>query len=106
MVFLTLTRSPPRCRFAAPGLKWLGVHHHMLATDCDAGDMQALTPLDIKKISNLLLPASRAPADWRPELLLMEKFGKKAEIEAAYKLRGVRSFCNMMVTAMREHDWL
>jgi DNA topoisomerase VI subunit A len=88
------------CRFALPDLMWLGVHHNMLEDDCDPSDMQALSPLDVRKLERLLGEDTRVPATWHAELDLMLQGGCKCEIEAAHKLRGMSAFCAMLVEDM------
>lgn len=72
----------------------------MLERDCDAGDLQTLTPLDIRKLEKLLKEDARLPATWRGELQEMLYGGYKCEIEAVHKLRGMRAFCEMLVESM------
>ena len=94
------------CRYALAGLQWIGVHYHMLETDCDPGDWQALSKLDERKLERLLKNDERLPADWRGELEEMLQGGYKCEIEAAHKLRGMHAFCAMLVESMSMYSGL
>lgn len=89
-----------------PELLWLGVHEDMLMQDCDAADMQRMSDRDHRRIL-LLLADDRTgrglPPQWKEELLRMQRGGKKCEIEAAYRLRGITEFCRMLVDRMSLH---
>lgn len=84
----------------------MGVHEDMLLQDCDAADMQRLSPRDQRRIQLLLSDDSTGrglPPPWKEELLRMQRSGNKCEIEAAYRLRGITEFCRMLVDRMSLH---
>lgn len=84
----------------------MGVHEDMLLQDCDAADMQRLTARDHRRLQVLLgeQAADRGvPPSWKAELVRMQRSGKKCEIEAAYRLRGIAEFCRMLVNRMSLH---
>jgi DNA topoisomerase VI subunit A len=78
----------------------------MLTEDCDAEDLQPLTDLDKRKLNNLLTADVRVPLSWKPELETMLELGRKCEIEAVHKLRGLPTFCRLLLDAVARHAGL
>jgi DNA topoisomerase VI subunit A len=85
-------------------LLWLGVHDDWIEEDCDPRDMQELTGTDRTKLHKLINEDRRLPPSWKAQLQVMERGGKKCEIEAAYKLRGTHAFCAMIIDRISSHS--